>query len=211
MESAYSLPLTAIFTLSFDGSVSGLPVGYVNPGVKFASGGTTTPPVSIAANSISTITLPGVQMGSVAGTITVKLSSLTIPGGQSVLPANPPTATIPVAPVVPVIVTQSVKIINVTSSGFTVVLDASSNPRDLLQADLTFAPASGAQLNGTQLSVPLTGIAKPWFASTSGIANGGSFGLTLPFNYTGDPNALGSLSISLRNSVGSSTPATVSK
>jgi hypothetical protein len=101
-----------------------------------------------------------------------------------------------------------VKIINLTSAGFSVFLDGTSTPRDLTSANLTFTAASGAQLNGGQTTVPLAGAADGWFPDTAanrGLANGGAFSLTIPFSYSGDTSAIGTVSVTLTNSAGTST------
>ncbi|MBZ5620376.1 MAG: Ig-like domain-containing protein [Acidobacteriia bacterium] len=211
---SYPVALVATFVLSFtpNGAAS-LPTPFNNTAVQFVtaapgSGGTTTLPINVPPNS-PPVPLPAVQIGTVAGTITVRLATLTIAGTtQSALPANPTTTTITVPRLAPIIVPGSVKITNVTSSGFSVFLDASSTPRDLSSANLTFTAASGAQLNGTQFTVSLTSAAAAWFPDTAagrGVANGGSFSVTMSFSYSGDTSALGSVSVTLTNSVGTST------
>jgi hypothetical protein len=202
---AFALPLIATFQLTFVPNAASLPANYTNPDVAFIGGGTTSPNITIPANS-TTIALPAVQLGSVAGTITVRLLTLTS-GGQSVLPATPATSTIPVPRLAPTIVPGSVKIINITSTGFSIFLDGTSTPRDLTSASLTFTAASGATLNGATATVSLTSAATTWFADTGsgrGVANGGKFSLTMPFSYSGDPTAIGTASVTLTNSVGTS-------
>src|SRR5207248_11538788 len=151
---------------------------------------------------------PAVQLGTVAGTITVQLASLTVAGtGQSVpLPSTLPSTTITVPRLAPVIVPGSVKITNITSSGFQVFLDASSTPRDLTTANVTFTASGGTQLNGTQFTVSLAPAGAQWFdaGNAPGLANGGAFSLTIPFTFTGDTSAIGAVNVTLANSVGTS-------
>jgi len=206
---AYPVALNGTFRLSFTPNAAGLPANFTNSAVQFVSGGITSP-LAIPANSTTPVTLPAVQLGTVAGTITVQLTSLTIAStGQAVpLPTPAPSQTITVPRLAPVIVPGSVKITNITSSGFQVVLDASSTPRDLSGANLVFTAASGTQLSGTQtFTVSLTSVAGPWFdpANAAAVASGSAFTLTIPFIYSGDTSALGSVSVTLTNSVGTST------
>src|SRR5262249_42101720 len=72
---SYAVPLTGTFTLSFTPNAQNLPAGYTNADVKFASGGTTAD-VNIPAGSTAAVTLPAVQLGSVAGTVNVTLTAL---------------------------------------------------------------------------------------------------------------------------------------
>jgi hypothetical protein len=204
---AYPLALNATFTLSFTPNAANLPANYINPDVKFIGGSTTAGPVSVPANSTAAVLLPAIQLGTVAGTITVSLSILSTSQGQSALPANPVIATITVGRFAPTIVPGSVKIINITATGFSVFLDGTSTPRDLTSASLTFTAAAGDQLNGTQFTISLTAAAAAWFSDSGanrGVANGGAFALTLPFTYSGDTTAIGTVSVTVTNSVGTS-------
>jgi hypothetical protein len=200
------MPLEALFTLSFAADAAGLPSGsYSDPALQFASGGTSASAI-IAANS-ATSAIPGIQVGDVAGTITVTLASVTVSGGQALLlPSSLPSATITVPRLAPII--ESVRIINLTSSGFTVELVASSTPRDLTSATLSFAASAGAQLSDTSFTVQLSDNATAWFGSPTGQAAGGTFDLQIPFAFSGDMSALGLVSVTLTNSVGTSLPVT---
>jgi hypothetical protein len=194
--------------LTFTPNASGLPANFTNPQVVFANG-TKTATINVAAGSTAPWSLPAVQVGSVAGTITVRLATLTLSSGESVLPSNPVVGNITVARGIPVITPGSVRITSITATGFSVVLQGLSTPRDLSTANLTFTPASGATLNGAAFPpVTLTPASTNWFADTAagrGVDNGGRFTLTIPFNYSGDTNALGTVSVTLTNSVGTST------
>ena len=188
-------------------NAAGLPSAYIDPGLQFAQGGTTT---TLLINQGSTsATLPAsnaIQVGSVAGIVTVTLTSLTgTLNGQAVsftLPTPNPSTTILIPRLAPVI--TSVKIINVTATGFTVDIVASSTPRDLSTASLSFTAASGDQLNGTSYpSIALTPAAA-WFSSASGQSAGGAFDLQIPFTYSGSTSALASVTVTLTNSVSTS-------
>jgi hypothetical protein len=202
--------LTATLSLSFTPNSSGLPSGpFTDPGLQFASGNATTT-VSIPQGS-SSATLPptdAIQVGSVAGTITVTLTKLTeVLGGRTVgfaLPTPNPNAGIVIPRLAPVI--TSVKI-NVTSTGFTLDIVGSSTPRDLASASVTFTAASGSALSGTTFpSISLSSASASWFSSTNAasLAAGGAFDLQIPFTYTGSASAIGSASVTLTNSVGTS-------
>jgi len=201
---AYPIALTGTFTLSFTPNAAALPANYSNPDVLFAGGGTTVQ-VSVPANSTAAVSLPAVQLGTVAGTINVTLTALATQSGQAVpLPVQAPAVTIPLPRTAPVIVAGSVKLAGITSTGFQVTFDASSNPRDLTSASLTFTAASGTTLTGTQFTVSLSAPATTWFPSTAGVAAGGAFSVVIPLAYSGDPTALGTVSVTLTNSVGTS-------
>jgi hypothetical protein len=202
-----------VLTFAADASVKGLPATYTNPDVLFPNGTTTSSVVNVPANSTAPVSVDKVQLGSVAGVVTVRLASLTDQrtGQPLPLPNSVPSATITVKPAVPVI--TSVKIVGANSgaTSFQVVVDAASTTRDLTSASLTFAAASGATLNGSQQTVSLTAASAAWFVAAGNASlakgNGGSFSVTMTFPYSGDASAIGTVSVTLTNSVGTAPAA----
>jgi len=209
---AYPVALSGTYRLTFTPNAAGLPTPFNNTAVQFVTGGTTAT-VAIPPNSTAAVPLPGVQLGTVAGTITVQLASLTAAGQPAPLPVTVPSVTITVPRLAPVIVPGSVRITGVTATGFQVFLDASSTPRDLVSASFTFTATSGTQLNGTSFTVSLASTSASWFVATNtdATANGGAFSLTFPFTFSGDTSALNTVSVTLTNSVGTSTAVTGGK
>jgi hypothetical protein len=211
LSSPATAQLTGTLTLSFtpNPKVTNVPSGYSDPAMQFANGGTTMN-FTIPAGA-TTATLPqngAIQLGTVAGTITVTLTQLSA-NGTSVLPQPPPSLSVSLPLLAPVIASGSIEIINITSTGLEVELDGYSTSRDLASATFNFQAASGTQLTGsTSFSVPLTSIAPGWFSGTSGLQNGGSFELIVPFTFSGDTSVFGpnSVAVTLSNSVGSSSP-----
>jgi hypothetical protein len=148
------------------------------------------------------------QVGTVAGTITVTLTALSA-NGTSVLPPSPVSTTVTVSAPAPAI-TGSVTIVPLNGGGFDVEVDnAYSATRDLVSASFIF---SGAGLTGnTQFSnVSLASAAANYFSGTSSLPNGGSFQLTVPFTYQGDTSVLDgtSVTVTITSSMGTSTAAT---
>jgi hypothetical protein len=206
--------LTATLTLSFAGSAAGLPSGsYADPGLQFGQGGTTTTLVIPSGSSSASLpTNDAIQVGSVAGTITVTITGLTETlNGQPqplVLPSPNPNTTVTIPAGAPSI--TSVQIIDVTATGFTVDIVAVSVTRDLSGVNFTFSPAQGATLNGTSFSYSGSLMSTPassWFSSQSGQNAGGAFDLQIPFTFSGDTSAISSVSVTLVNSAGTSSAA----
>jgi len=200
---------TVVLSFTPAGNVSGWPADQTNTQVVFA-GGTNSANFTIAKGS-TTGTLPNngaFQQGTVAGTITATITSV---NGNALPASSQPTVTQTVSALAPAITSGSVKIANVSATGFTVELDAYSTTRDLSSATFTFQAASGATLNGTSQTVSLTSAATTWFSGSGGLAAGGSFHVSVPFTYSGDPAALGAVSVTLTNSVGTSTTVTGTK
>jgi hypothetical protein len=138
----------------------------------------------------------------VAGTIT--LTATWNEAGGAAIPA-PVTQTIQIAPAVPVITAVTA---STTSSGFQVVITGYSNTREAVKASLQFTSASGQTLQPSSLDVPLATEAQTWFQSSTSDQYGSQFTLTLPFNVTsGSASAIGSISVQLVNSQGTSTSA----
>ncbi len=197
--------LAGTLTLSFRPAAAGVSPDYRDPALQFAAGGTTLN-FSIPAGAASAV-LPqsgGLQQGTVAGTITVTLTRLT-GGATDVLPQPPPSRSATVRSLAPVILPDSVKIVNVRPGGFDVQLTAYSTPRDLTTGEFTFTAAAGAQIEGSAtLSVNLANAAAQWYASDAGRASGSAFQMQAPFTLSGDPSALQSVTVKLSNSAGTS-------
>jgi hypothetical protein len=185
-------------SLSFNANTSA-PYGS-NPQVCFSSSAcgaspATTTSFTIPAGS-STAALPAVQAGTVAGNVVLTVA---VDGQPNT------TATITVPRAAPVIEANSVQIMDVTATGFVVEVVANSSPRDLQTATFTFSAAPGAQLNGTTtFSVDVSSALSAWYSSTQGQGYGSAFSLTVPFTLSGDASAIGSVSVTLTNSVGTS-------
>lgn len=199
--------LQGTLQLAFTPSVAGLPAGYIDPAVQFAAGGTTlTFTVPAGATAVSPITGGTIQQGTVAGNLTVWLTTLTS-GGVSVLPATPVTATATILPLPPVITANSVHITNLTATGFDVVLSGYSTTRDMTSATFTFTASSGTQFSGgATFTVPLSSAYSAWYQSAQSQSFGSMFQLQVPFTLTGSTSVLQSVNVTLTNSIGTSTP-----
>jgi hypothetical protein len=207
LASATPTALQGTLQLGFSTSAPGLPAGYADPGLQFSSGGTTLT-FTIPAGATSA-TAGAIQQGTVEGTITVTLRSLTS-NGTNVLPAAV-SGTVAIPPLPPVITSGSVQITNLTSSGFDVVLTGYSVTRDMTTANFSFTAAAGTAFSGTStFSVPVSSDFSSWFSSAQGQANGSMFELTVPFTISGPTSVLGSVSVTLTNSVGTSAPESAS-
>ena len=197
---AYPQEITGQVALSFQPDAS-LASSANDPAIQFSSGGTTAS-FTIPANSTTPVSF-SLQTGTVAGTITLTVTWQA--GGVTLATPAALTQTIQIAPAVAVISAVSA---TATSSGFQVLVTAFSNTRELSQAVLQFTPASGQTLQTTSLTVSLSSAATTWFQSTTSDQYGSQFVLTLPFTVTnGSGSAIGSVSVQLVNSQGSSTAA----
>jgi hypothetical protein len=206
VQTAYTGTLSLRF--QHDASVTNVPATYVDPAGGFpVSASSTSLTQNFTVNQGSTQAAIQFGLGTVAGTWTITLTALST-GGVSTLPSPAPTYTVPVAPAAPSIVAGSVQILNPSSSGFSVQLTGFATTRDVASATFVFSAASGATLKGTTLSVAFNGQDQSeWFNTTASQAAGGTFKLVLPFTYSGDASALGSVSVTLTNSRGQTSAA----
>lgn len=194
---AYPADITGQIALSFEPAAS-LSAPSDDPSILFSSGGVTSD-FTIPANSTTPVPF-SLQTGTVAGTITLTVSWQS--GGPLAVPVAL-TQTIQIAPAAPVI---SAITATTTSTGFQVQITGYSNTRELTQALLQFAPAAGQTLQTTSLTVSLSSAAATWFQSGTSDQYGSQFILTLPFTVSnGGSSAIGSISVQLQNSVGSSS------
>jgi len=194
--------LDGTLTLAFQANASSVPANYIDPAVQFAAGGTALNFTIPAGTTTATLLQNGaIQQGTVAGTITVTLTRL-VASNTNLLPTPAPSRTITVARLAPVITVGSVQITGRSATGFSIELDGYATSRDLTSATFTFQPAPGAQLTGTSLTVSLTGVGPGWFSGTTGLQSGSSFHLTVPFTFSGDISALGSVSVTISSPEG---------
>jgi hypothetical protein len=139
------------------------------------------------------------EVGSVAGTITIQLTSLTS-AGANVLAGRTITSSITVERSGPAITASSVRIENATGSSFDVTLTGTMPGRELTDADFTFTGAAAARLDTTMVTIDLRQAAPAWFQSANGCTAGGRFLLRVPFSTAnGDNSSIASVSVVLKN------------
>lgn len=195
-----SAPFTGTLTVALSASAAGFPSG-INGDAGFGTGFGSKPdsvtfPVMAGTNPINFPT--PLDPGTVAGTLTATLSVQ----GQSAKYSS----MVSIEPLAPIIEVNSVQITDVTSTGFNVELVATSTTLDLKAANFTFTAASGAQISGTStFTADVSSLLPTWFATASNYQYGGAFSLSIPFTISGSASAIGSVSVTLTNSVGTSS------
>jgi sugar lactone lactonase YvrE len=195
----YPLALGGTLTLTFTPSGS-TPVD--DPAVQFATGGRT---LAFAIPALSTAT-PSVliQSGTVAGTVTITLV-VTTAGGVNLTPTNvvPVVITIPAA--VPAISTAAIARSGKT---LTVTIDGFSNTRELSTATFHFTAASGNTISTPDITAPVATEFANWFTSAASNTYGSTFSYTQTFDLNNDASTVGSVTVTLVNSVGDSLQGT---
>jgi hypothetical protein len=197
--SPFGVPVSGRLSLTFTPD----PVhGADDPAIRFGNN-TRTFEFSLPANTTN-ITLPAgasVFTGTLAGVIRIET---TFNFGGTSVPGSSRTITIArAAPVITAVrLTRSSSSLEVRVEGFT-------NIRQLSEAQLTFAVAGNVNLTtSSQITVSVAQAIAAWFANSASQIYGGQFGLTLPFNISGDASAITGVSVVLTNSVGASNSVT---
>ncbi|MDX2268220.1 MAG: putative Ig domain-containing protein [Bryobacter sp.] len=161
---------------------------------------------AIAANA--TEFRAAIDQGSVAGTGSVSLETLTA-DGVTVLAGAPPVQAFTIARSAPFLLPGSVAVVR-TANGIAVEALAISSVRNLTSGTVSFTLASGVQA-GSSLSFPVENLAAQgaaWFGSAAGRNAGGAFRISIPFTFEGDFANLQGVSLTLSNSVGASATVT---
>ncbi len=136
------------------------------------------------------------QTGTVAGSIRLT-TSMTC--GGSPFPEMQRDLTIPRS--IPVISSLEV---SRTSSGFNVVVLGYSSSRSLQTANFSFAPRPGSNLSNAVHALNINNPAATWYGDSQSFPFGSKFKMTVPFTFSGDINAIGSVAVNISNVIGSS-------
>ena len=192
------MPLQVSLTLAVKPATSG---GPVDPAVQFSTGGGTFS-FTLPANSTTVPTIQ-LQTGTLASTITVTLTLES--DGQDVTPAGLAPVVIVVPPAAPVITSVTLERNGTT---LTVIVLGYSTTRDMTSADFTFSPASGDTISDPQLAVDLGTSFTGWYGQADSILYGSAFTYTQNFTLNNAATTIGSVSVKLTNSIGTSAAGT---
>lgn len=210
---------TGTLSLSFtpNPGIKNLPPNYVDPAGGFPVSASSTPACTagqvcltenFSVNQGQTQTSLPFGLGTVAGTWTVTLTELS--GG---IPSSFAPYTVTVSETAPVIVAGSVQFaFNSAGNQVSVQLMGSTSTRGVTSGTFVFTAAANDQLTGNTVTVQFDGLDQTqWFDTSQSDASGGGFSLMVPFGYSGPTSALGSVTVTLTNSAGSSAPVTATQ
>lgn len=194
----YPVALTANFALTF---ASAGTTQVDDPSIQFSTGGRTYS-YTVDANSTS---VPPVELqaGTDAGTITITATLMA--DGVDVTPTGLAPLIIVVPPVIPVI---SGTTITASGTTLTVVVHGFSNTREVSSALFDFTAATGDSVGTPSVTIPAAGIFTTWFSDATSDAYGSTFTYTQIFNASADASTVGSVKVTLTNSVGTSVAST---
>lgn len=191
---SYPVPVTATFTLTVQPATSG---GVTDPAVQFASGGDTYT-VTIPANSTTAVPVQ-LQTGTLAGTITV--TATLNAGGTDITPTSLQPVVIQVPQSAPVL--SSVSLVR-SGTTLTVTVQGYSSTREIQSAQFHFTGLNGQTLANPDVIVQLGNAFTQWYSSTLSNQYGSAFSYTQSFTLSQDASTIGSVSVTLTNSVGTS-------
>lgn len=167
-----------------------------DPNITFVANGQRTLNFTIPANSTQAVFAGQTefQTGTVAGAIALNVTLQS--GGSDVTPPGS-SRTITISRGAPVISSVTV------TSGFSVQVIGFSTPREMVAAAFNFTARSGT-LQNSSISVDVGSPFTTYYQGTASTEFGSQFRLTVPFSVQGGAS-IGSVSVTLRNSVGTST------
>ena len=200
LGAAYAQDLTGHAALTF----APIPASD-DPAVQFTTGGRSAD-FQIPAGTTQAVfggSSLGVQTGTVAGTITITLQFLA--NGADVTPTPAPTKVIQIAVAPPVITSAG---LTSGAGGFTLTIIGYSTTREVTDATLHLTPTSGTMLATSDFTIPLTSPFTAWYQDPASTQYGSQFSLSIPFTVQNATTAIGSLTVRLANSQGSSSAAT---
>lgn len=194
LASPFPAAITGTLTLSFASSVGG-----ADDMVRFSNGSRTLAfTIPAGATAAQFPGAPALLTGTVAGTIT--LTARFSAEGNDITPSPPPTKTIAVNSLPPVIssvqVQRSGSTLNVIVTGYTTT-------REMASGVFRFTSVA-SPLAQSEFTVQLGAAFAAWFGNTASNATGGLFRLTVPFSVQGDAAAVNLANVALTNSRGTS-------
>ncbi len=219
LASGYPVALAGTLTLTTSGNLVS------DPAVQFSTGGRTVPFVIPANSTSANFAGQGsqifLQSGTVAETVVLTPDFLTQAGGIDLTPSPATTLQFSVAPAAPVLLAVvpasviSTATGTVITSSFVLNITGFSTTRSVKSMTVQFTAATGFNFGaGSQVQVDLTSSSAAWFQSAASQAFGGQFEISIPFTLTGTGlptgtapiQAIASVSVTVTNDVGTSTP-----
>jgi hypothetical protein len=148
--------------------------------------------------------LPPLVTSNVAGTIQIALNNLTV--GPQTITAAPLRFTLPrSAPAI-----LSTPQVSRSGQNIQIVLKVAASTCELTSAAAVFTATPGSQLDGASSTTSLSSLFQnfaPGAIDSTHPIGGCAFTLTLPYSISGDPSVILTVSVTLTNSVGSTSTA----
>jgi len=213
LQSSYPLDVDGTLTLQFNSSVFS-----DDPSIQFSTGSRTVAFV-IPANTTAAI-FPGnskqiqLQTGSVAGSITITASFATA-SGVALQPPSTPSLNFTIPQTAPQVTNLGID--STSAAGFNLAVTGLATSRQVSQVVVQFTTVSGLGLSIPNITLNTSGPFSAWYEASASQTYGSMFTAGIPFTLTGQVSgyanlidAIQSVTVTISNTLGSSTPQTVS-
>jgi hypothetical protein len=197
LNAPYPVELMATMTLTFAPDS-----GPDDPAVQLSTGGRTARIMIPAGGTVGSSDI-GVQTGTVAGVITITVQLLA--DQENVTPTPIPTRTIRINPAAPSLTGVQARR---TGAGLEVTTTGYSTTREMRQAIFRFTAAPGANLQSSELTIPVDATFSRWYQDPASAAFGSQFSFTQTFTIAGDSAGIASVTVMLSNLAGQSAAVT---
>ena len=209
IPNSYAVNITGTLTMAFQATTQ---TATDDPSTQFATGGRT-----------ASFTIPAGQMDAVfgsnpfivlqTGTMAANLTFTATfnAAGAPLIPNASITLTSSIQAQSPVVSTPPTINMSPTTPGadFEVTVTGYSTTREMTDASFAFTPKSNFNLTSGAVTIANFGAAAAGFWASSASANsGGTFIFIQPFKVTGDKTGIGTVTVTLKNTAGTSATAT---
>jgi len=209
LPQAYAVDVTGTLGLSFQPTTQ---TATDDPAIQFSTGGRSA---NFTIPSGSTDAVFGnsafivLQTGTMAGNIV--LTAVFTAAGVPLIPNPTITQTTAILAQKPAITTPPTINLSPSTAGadFEVTVTGYSTTREMTDASFDFAAKGNFNLTSGTVTVANFGAAATsWYASTASSASGGAFTFTQPFKVAGDKTGIATVTVTLKNTSGTSATAT---
>jgi hypothetical protein len=205
----YAVDITGTLTLAFQATTQ---TATDDPMIQFSSGGRSVNFTIPAGNTDAVFgdtAFIALQTGTMAGNLT--LSAVFTAAGVPLVPNATVALTTAILAQKPTITSPPTVNLNPTTAGvdFEVTVTGYSTTREMTDASFDFTTKNTFNLTtGTVTVANFGAAATAWYASAASLAMGGMFTFTQPFKVSGDKTGIGSVTVTLKNTAGTSATAT---
>jgi large repetitive protein len=206
---AYKVDIIGALTLAFHAMTQ---TATDDPAVQFSTGGRSASFTIPAGNTdavFGSTAFIVLQAGTMAANLT--LTATFTAAGAPLIPNPAVTLTTAILAQQPAITTPPT--VNLTpttpSADFEVTVTGYATTRELTDASFSFTAKNNFNLTGGTVTIANFGAAATaWYASPSSSTSGGAFLFTQPFKVSGDKTGIASVTVTLKNTAGTSATAT---
>jgi large repetitive protein len=206
---AYAVNITGALTLAFKATTQ---TATDDPAVQFATGARSVD-FTIPAGSLDAVfgnnAFIVLQTGTMAGSLT--FTATFAAAGAPLIPNATITQTTAILAQKPTISSPPTINMSPATAGadFEVTVTGYSTTREMTDASFDFTVKSNFNLSSATVTVANFGAtATSWYASSASNTSGGTFSFIQPFKVTGDKTGIASVTVTLKNTSGTSTTAT---